>query len=66
MGGAITGDNLGVRHMFTVKTIAHGLRPAPPAAMAPSGRAQASPPPGPIPDDLVERIVQRVLADLRS
>jgi len=68
VGGAITGDNIGVRHMFTVKTIARGLRPAPAAAMVPSGRAPAGVPPpgGPNPDDLVERIVQRVLADLRS
>jgi acetaldehyde dehydrogenase (acetylating) len=66
VGGAITGDNIGVRHLFTVKTIAHGLRPAPPAAMVPSGRVQAAPAGAPHPDDLVERIVQRVLADLRS
>jgi acetaldehyde dehydrogenase (acetylating) len=70
VGGAITGDNIGVRHMFTVKTIARGLRQAPPAAMVPSGRVQATPAGAPLrtssPDDLVERIVQRVLADLRS
>jgi len=61
VGGAITGDNIGVRHLFTVKTIAHHLRDAPAAAMGPgSGAAPVVEP------DLVEQIVQRVLADLRS
>jgi acetaldehyde dehydrogenase (acetylating) len=62
VGGAITGDNIGVRHMFTVKNIAYEIRPAPPEAMV-SGD---TPPKAGQPDDLVERIVQRVLADLRS
>ena len=66
VGGAITGDNIGVRHMFTVKTIACELRPAPAAAMAPGAPALAPAAARPAaPDDLVERIVQRVLADLR-
>ena len=65
VGGAITGDNIGVRHMFSVKTVAYELRPAPPEAMG-GDRAPALPPRPAAPDDLVERIVQRVLADLRS
>jgi len=64
VGGAITGDNIGVRHMFTVKTVAHGLREAPAAAMAPGGQARpAAPEPGPD-RDRIEQIVRRVLADL--
>ena len=64
VGGAITGDNIGVKHLFTVKTLAYELRPAPPAAMAPGGRSAAPARPA-APPDLIERIVQRVLADLR-
>lgn len=62
VGGAITGDNIGVQHLFSVKTIAHQIRPAPPEAMGPAPTALA---PAPA-DDLVEQIVRRVLADLRS
>ena len=65
VGGAITGDNIGVRHLFTVKTIARHLRDAPAAAMGAAG-----PGPGgaaaPAAEALVEQIVQRVLADLRA
>jgi len=64
VGGAITGDNIGVKHMFTVKTLAYQLRPAPPEAMGPGARAGAAPA-RPAPPDLIEQIVQRVLADLR-
>jgi acetaldehyde dehydrogenase (acetylating) len=64
VGGAITGDNIGVKHMFTVKTLAYELRPAPPAAMLPATRGPAPARPAP-PDPTIERIVQRVLADLR-
>jgi acetaldehyde dehydrogenase (acetylating) len=62
VGGAITGDNIGVRHLFSVKTIAWELRPAPPAAMAGGTGAPDQPR---AQSDLVEQIVQRVLADLR-
>ena len=62
VGGAITGDNIGVQHLFTVKTIAHHLRDAPAAAMAPGGARAAAPP---AQSELIEQIVQRVLADLR-
>jgi acetaldehyde dehydrogenase (acetylating) len=60
VGGAITGDNIGVKHMFTVKTVAYELRPPPAAAMVAGTRPAAAPP-----ADLIEQIVQRVLADLR-
>jgi acetaldehyde dehydrogenase (acetylating) len=39
-GGAITGDNIGVRHLFTVKSLARGLREAPAAAMVPGTNAE--------------------------
>jgi acetaldehyde dehydrogenase (acetylating) len=82
VGGAITGDNIGVRHLFTVKSLAYGLREAPGPAMLPgtnaealkSGRAPVQPPSigatalparpaGPSAEE-IERIAQRVLADL--
>ena len=67
VGGAITGDNIGVQHMFTVKTIARHRHDAPAAAMAPGASApapaQAAAAP---PAELIEQIVQRVLADLRT
>ena len=70
VGGAITGDNIGVRHLFTVKTIARHLRDAPAAAMGPAGAAAlggiGEAAPGAAEGDLVEQIVQRVLADLRA
>jgi len=72
VGGAITGDNIGVRHLFSVKTVAYELRPAPAAAMARgaaeplAGRAAESPVHTSTQTDLIEQIVQRVLADLRS
>jgi len=69
VGGAITGDNIGVRHLFSVKTLAYELRAAPAAAMAGGAGTAAPGNPAPArpraPDDLVERIVQQVLADLR-
>lgn len=85
VGGAITGDNIGVQHMFTVKSIAYGLREAPEAAMRGGAAARkaasdeglaggtlqsraiaAREGVGPrIGEDDIERIVKRVLADLR-
>jgi acetaldehyde dehydrogenase (acetylating) len=63
VGGAITGDNIGVRHLFTVKTVAYGLRDAPAQALATGAEAPAER--AGLPEDRVEQIVQRVLADLR-
>jgi len=65
VGGAITGDNIGVRHMFTVKTIAHELRTPPPAAMA-RGTGAASSPSALSRQNTIDQIVKRVLADLRA
>ncbi len=105
VGGAITGDNIGVRHLFTVKSLAYGLREAPGPAMVAgttaeslAARAAGSRNPAPraaqagvpasssrepagqvAPDptrprpgtagagaDEIERIAQRVLAELRK
>ena len=66
VGGAITGDNIGVRHLFTVKTIARELHPAPQAAMVAGAAWGAAPAAGSPPDGIVEQIVQRVLAQLRA
>lgn len=73
VGGAITGDNIGVSHLFTVKTIAHHLRDAPAAALGPGdpGRlpaasvsaAEAGPA---ATEEKLEQIVRRILADLRA
>jgi len=86
VGGAITGDNIGVRHLFTVKSLAYGLRDAPEAAMISGTDAEAlakggamspaisasavSIPANPagvrsVGVDEIERIAQRVLAELR-
>ena len=65
VGGAITGDNIGVQHLFTVKTIARELRLPPPAAMV-GGTEDAFSQRATPPNDTIEQIVKRVLADLHS
>ncbi len=76
VGGAITGDNIGVRHLFTLKSVAWGTKEAPAAAMK-GGQPATAPSPSPTPpkpdapasprlaEADIERIVRRVLADLR-
>lgn len=66
VGGAITGDNISVHHLYTVKNLAYQITAPPEVALksvaAPGGVA------APALDDqaqLIEQIVQRVLADLR-
>ncbi|HUW41885.1 MAG TPA: aldehyde dehydrogenase family protein [Rectinemataceae bacterium] len=67
VGGAITGDNIGVRHLFSVKNLAWGLRAPPAEALAGGKPGAASAPPLRSADaDRVETIVRRVLADLAS
>ncbi len=68
VGGAITGDNISVHHMFTVKNLAYQIKEPPEAALksvaapgsltAPGGGGAASQ------EALIEQIVQRVLSDL--
>jgi acetaldehyde dehydrogenase (acetylating) len=78
VGGAITGDNIGVKHLFTVKSLAYGIREAPASAMVPgtdaetlgagsrqpiSGIASLTAAAG---ADETEGIALRVLAELRK
>ncbi|MCE5242691.1 MAG: aldehyde dehydrogenase family protein [Desulfobacteraceae bacterium] len=76
VGGAITGDNINVHHMFNLKRVAYELNPPPPAAMQPgqaepaqtaagSGKPAAGEP-ARIDAGQVEEIVQRVLAALKK
>ncbi|GAB1484153.1 hypothetical protein MASR2M78_29700 [Treponema sp.] len=75
VGGAITGDNIGVRHLFTVKSLAYGIREAPVAAMTPGtdaevlgkgGAPSSEPDRKPAGVEEIEGIAQRVLAELRK
>ena len=80
VGGAITGDNIGVRHLFSVKNIAYGLREAPAAAMTggtdaehltaesapPRQSAEVRPQASAVSAEEIERIAQRVLAELQK
>jgi acetaldehyde dehydrogenase (acetylating) len=80
VGGAITGDNITVHHMYNVKKLAYEIRTPPDAAFAPgstddptqrrsfSGGAPSSPatiPSGSV-DSQVEEIVRRVLLELKK
>jgi len=80
VGGAITGDNITVHHMYNVKKLAYEIRTAPDAAFAPgstdnpgqrrafSGGAPASPasvPSGSV-NSQVEEIVRKVLLELKK
>lgn len=66
LGGAVVSDNITVRHLLNIKRIAYPLRPVPPGA-----RPGAAGPPGGLAGgaadaDLVERIVRRVLHELKE
>ena len=80
VGGAITGDNITVHHMYNVKKLAYEIRTPPDAAFMPgstddpaqrrsfSGGAPSSPaavPSGSV-DSQVEEIVRRVLLELKK
>ena len=74
VGGAITGDNISVHHMYNTKRLAYEITPPPEAAMrpgstddpaqrsdtGPAGGASASP----LDPDRVDDLVRRVLAEL--
>lgn len=80
VGGAITGDNITVHHMYNVKKLAYELRTPPDAAFAPGstddpaqrrnfvGGASTLPASAPSPsmDSQVEDIVKRVLLELKK
>lgn len=62
IGGAITGDNITVYHMFNVKRLAYELTPPPPEALRP-GTSPAGPVYGPAPQDL-EALVRQVMSEV--
>jgi acetaldehyde dehydrogenase (acetylating) len=80
VGGAITGDNITVHHMYNVKRLAYEIRTPPDAAFNPgstddpaqrrsfSGGAPNASAPTPMPsmDSQVEEIVRRVLLELKK
>ena len=62
VGGAITGDNITVHHMFNVKRLAYELRSPPAAAMSAGGSAAVR-----APDPLeLERIVREIVTEILS
>ncbi len=67
VGGAITGDNITVHHLYTIKNLAYEINPPPPTALksvaAPGGITLTT---QSTREDTVEFIVQRVLAELKS
>src|SRR3990170_1724835 len=72
VGGAITGDNITVHHMYNIKRLAYEIQPPPEAALRPGStddpsqlRRNGSAPVG-AEADRVDEIVQRVLAELKK
>lgn len=71
-GGAITGDNITVFHMFNVKRMAYEIHPPPEAALrpggaaVPEGAATIGPDEAGMADARIEAIVQAVLKELRG
>ena len=81
VGGAITGDNISVHHLYNIKRLAYEIQAPPPAAFAPgstddpaqrrafSGGGYSAPAPmpaAPSADARVEEIVRRVLLELKK
>jgi acetaldehyde dehydrogenase (acetylating) len=81
VGGAITGDNISVHHLYNIKRLAYEIKTAPPTAFAPgstddpaqrrafSGGGYSAPAPMPTSsssDSQVEEIVRRVLMELKK
>jgi len=81
VGGAITGDNISVHHLYNIKRLAYEIQVPPPAAFAPgstddpaqrrafSGGGYSAPAPMPAAssaDAQVEEIVRRVLLELKK
>jgi acetaldehyde dehydrogenase (acetylating) len=72
IGGAITGDNITVHHLYNVKRLAYERTPPPEAALLPGAtddpsqlRRNTSAPAG-AEADKIEEIVRRVLAELKK
>jgi acetaldehyde dehydrogenase (acetylating) len=69
VGGAITGDNISVHHMYNVKRMAYELSPPPPEAFAEgagSRPAAAGPASAGTSDADIDDIVRRVLKELNA
>lgn len=77
IGGAMTGDNITVHHLYNIKRLAYELTPPPEAALRPgstddpaqlSRAAAVAAAPAPIgaEDDKIDEIVRRVLAELKK
>jgi acetaldehyde dehydrogenase (acetylating) len=72
VGGAITGDNITVHHMYNTKRLAYQLHPPPEAALQPGStddpsqrRGEVSAPIG-VEQARIDDIVARVLAELKQ
>lgn len=72
IGGAVTGDNITVHHLYNVKRLAYEINPPPEAALAPgatddpSQHHRATPAPIGAEADKIDEIVKRVLAELKN
>jgi acetaldehyde dehydrogenase (acetylating) len=75
VGGAITGDNITVHHLYNIKRIAYEINPPPEAAMRPGstddpaqlgGAAGSTQAPVGAADVQIDEIVRRVLAELKK
>lgn len=70
VGGAVVGDNITVHHLLNIKRVAYPTGEPPPEAFSSAAPRQSSAGPSPsgthTADATIDRIVQRVLAQLRS
>ena len=74
VGGAITGDNISVYHMYNTKRLAYEIKPPPEAALRPGSTddpaqfshaaAGGQGPAGALDPDRIDELVRRVLAEL--
>ena len=76
VGGSITGDNIGVQHMYNIKRLAYEIHPPPEAALSPGStddpsQKRGAPANGSVPSgsaglnqERIDEIVRRVLAEL--
>lgn len=69
IGGAITGDNISVYHMYNVKRMAYELTPPPPEAFTEGPLSKPVPPGAALPgasEAEIDEIVSRVLKELKA
>lgn len=71
IGGAVTGDNITVHHLYNIKRLAYEINPPPETALAPgstddpSQLNRATPAPIGAEADKIDEIVRRVMAELK-